>query len=423
MSHDFSTVREFQLGAYGRLFIAPTGTRDLVIVEGSVFGGPNMLPREQDVLPALAASLLDAGTAKKSKDAIREGLAGKGIALSFGATGDRTLFSGQCFPEQLATLLGVIVECLRGAAFPDAEVKNAKKLALGALAEERTHTRAQAERALAALVYDPSHVQYMRSTREEEQSVAVLRRADLEAFRTRLGQGGLVLVIAGDVRISTARAIAEKAFGTLGVGTTAPSAKHLNTKLPRAAEKLIPIPDKANIDVLFGASVPVTLEHELYHALRIVAEMLGGGAFSSHLMRTIRDREGLTYAIAASLVGVKPDTDGCFKIWANFTPNKFKESVDKVHVEVGVFLREGMTAAALEETKERMTGSYAVSLATTRNLSAALHTIGIQGRPFTYLAEYPEIVRQVTLAEVQAAAALVPFDKLAVAAAGTFKKN
>ena len=73
--------------------VAPTSARDLVVVEGSVYGGPNMLPSEQAVLPALAASLLDAGTAKKHKDKLREALAAKGISLSFGAAGDRTFFS------------------------------------------------------------------------------------------------------------------------------------------------------------------------------------------------------------------------------------------------------------------------------------------------------------------------------------------
>jgi zinc protease len=421
MSHDFTKIQEYALGEGGRLFIAATGTHDLVIVEGSVLGGPNMLPRQRDVLPALAASLLDAGTAKRSKAAIREGLAAKGISLAFGARGDRTSFAGQCFPEYLPALLEVIVECLGQASFPQAEVLSAKTRALGALAEERSNTRAQAERKLTELVYDPTHVNYACTLAEDEKRVRALTRADFQMFRTLLGRGGLVLAIAGDVSAAAARASAEKAFGRLGHGTTAVPEKRANQKSPRAIEERIHIADKANIDTCFGASVPMTLEHPLYHALRVGADMLGGGPFTTHLMRTIRERDGLTYAIQASLPGFRVDTDGCFEIWANFTPPRFDESVSKTLEEIQIFLKTGVTPTALQETKERVVGSYAVSLATTQNLASALHALGVNGRPLSYLAEYPRIITALTVTQVKSALALVPFDKLSIAAAGTFK--
>jgi len=423
MSNTFSTVQEFALGTGGRLFVAPTATRDLVIIQGSVFGGPSMLPSEQDVLPALVAGLLDAGTAKKSKQVIRDALAAKGIMLSFGTAGDRTTFVGQCFPEDLGALLNTIVDCLTQANFPEVEVKNAKVLALGSLAEERTHTRSQAERALAALLYEPTHVNYVRSVTDEEKSVQQIRRADLKKFHPMLGMGGFVLAIAGDVTPARAHALVQKAFIKLGKGTAAPSPKHFNTKVASAREKLVAIADKANVDTLLGVSIPITLENSLYHPLRILTEMLGGGAFAAHLMRTIRDRDGLTYGIYAGLSGFAPDTDGYFKIWASFTPPRFDESVERTLKETEIFFLEGVTDAVLAETQARTIGSYAVSLATAENLARALHTLGVQNRPLSYLSDYPDIIRKITIAQVREAATLIPVDKLSLAAAGTFIKK
>lgn len=423
MSHDFSTVREYALKKGGRLFVAPTSTKDLVVVQGSVFGGPTLMPREQDVLPVLAAMLLDAGTGKKNKSVVRDALAVRGISLSFGAVGNRTLFSGQCFPEDLSILLSAIVECLTQASFPEVEVKNAKALALGALAEEKSDTRALAGRALVELLYDSTHPNYARTVSEEEKSVASLRRVDFKKFQKQLGRGGLVLVIAGDVDVRKTYSLAEKACAKLGKGTATTLPVSANTKAPHGTQKIMSVPDKANVDVCLGVGVPVTLSHVLYHPLKVLVEMLGGGSFGSHLMKTIRERDGLTYGVYARLVGLHTDTDGYLKIWASFTPARYAESVTKLRTEINVFFREGISTQAFEQAQARMIGSYAVSLATTSSLAGALHAIGTESLPLAYLAEYPDIIRKVTFGELKQAAALIQLDKFSLVAAGTFPKK
>lgn len=420
MKNEPSSVQEFPIVG-GRLFLAPTHAHDVVVVEGSVFGGPNMLPPTLDVVPGLATELLDAGTAKKKKSVIRETLAGRGMSLSFSSSGDRTAFSGRCFPEDLLVLLLIISESLSEANFPEAEVKNAKTLALGELAEEKSNTRAQAERAFAAMLYDSTHVNYARPLKDEEKSVSATRRTHLQDFRKKLGEGGLLLAITGDIDTASARTAAEKAFSKLGAGTAAAPVKQMNKKTPEAREKLIPLADKANIDILLGAALPLTLRHELYYPMKVLTEMLGGG-FSSHLMQTIRERDGLTYGIYATLAGFDADADGAFKIWATFSPQGYVESVEKLRKEVNIFFTDGLSEEALAKRKEEMTGSYRVALSTTQNLARTLHSIGVLGFDLSYLTGYPDIIRAISLADIRDAADLIPRAKFSLAASGTFKK-
>lgn len=422
MKNEFHPAQEFPMPHGGRLFIAPTHVRDIVIVTGSVLGGRNMLPRTLDIVPALAADLLDAGTAKKKKGVIRDTLAGKGISLSFSSSGDRTEFSGQCFPEDLPMLLSTIVECLDGAIFPEAEVKNAKTLTLGNLAEAKSNTRARAEHALSGLLYDTEHVNYVRPIEAQEKGVIAVRRSHLQDFRNLLGKGGLILAVVGDITVTTARSTAEKAFGKLAVGTTTAPAKQANKKVQKEQEKLVPIADKANIDVLLGVALPLTIRHPLYQPAKVLVEMLGGGV-TSHLMQTIRERDGLTYGVYSSLRGLDAGTDGYFKIWATFSPDKYTESVEKLRKEVDIFFSKGLTEEALQKRKEEMTGSYLVALSTTQNLAHSLHSIGTNGFELSYLTEYPNIIRAVSLSDIINAAELIPRDKMALAASGTFKKK
>lgn len=421
MKNELLKTQTFTILGNGKLFVAPTHAHDLVVVEGSVFGGRTMLPPTLDVVPDLVATLLDAGTAKKKKDVLREFLAGRGISISFGTIADRTTFFGQCFPEDLQLLLSIISECLGEATFPESEVANAKKLALGQLAEMKSDTRTLAGRALEALIYDTAHVNYSRPIQAVEKSITSVRRSHLQEFRKKLGKGGLVLVVAGDVTADSAKKAAEKAFGKLGVGTEAAPDKKRNTKTQSAAEKLIPVADKANIDVVMGMTLPLTLHDKLFHPMKVLVEMLGGG-FTSHLMHTIRERDGLTYGIYASLAGFNPGADGYLKIWATFSPDRYAESVAKLREELDNFFTKEITETNLSKRKEEMVGSYLVSLSTTHGLAKMLHTIGTAEFDPSYLTEYPNIINAVSLRDIKDAADLISRDTLALAASGTFKK-
>ncbi len=241
-------------------------------------------------------------------------------------------------------------------------------------------------------------------------------------FRHRLGRNGLVLAVAGDIRPEMVKDAAEKAFSKLPGRGSASVTKRMNKKTATSIETFIPIPDKANIDVLLGAALPFRKLDPLYHPAALCTDMLGGG-FASHLMQTIRERDGLTYGIYAGLRGFEDGADGYLRVWATFSPEMFAKSVEALRREMRHFFAHGMTETALERKKEEITGSYLVGLSTTRGLARSLHQLTIDGRDLSYLAEYPDLIRNIPLAEVRAAAELVPLDKLAFAASGTFPKK
>lgn len=421
MSHDFSNVKELSLHG-GRLFLAPTKTKDVVSFEGSVLGGPNFYIHQNEMLPVLAAELLDAGTVKQKKEAIREGLAGRGATLSFSSVGDRTYFSGHCFPEDTEYLLKIIAECLGNANFPEKEVGAAKARELGKIAEEKTDTNVEAHIALTRLLYDPSHVNYGETLQALEKQVKNARRSDLAEFRKRIGRGGLILAVTGDISVGAVEAAAHKAFRSLSHGTENPTLKRRNPKAPGTAEKKIFIADKANVDVYLGASVQLVKTDPLYHAALLVADMLGGG-FAGHLMQTVRERDGLTYRTFARLNGLGDGADGHLEIYASFNPERYEESVEKLRREVREFFDKGITEDALMRKKEEVVGSYLVSLSTTRGLAHALHQVAADGRPLSYLSDYPNTLQKVSLKEARRAADMVPLSRLSLAAAGTFPKK
>jgi zinc protease len=405
-----------------RFFASRTGARDIVSIEGSVFGGWNMLPRAKCEVPVLVAELLDAGTSTKSKDVIREALGARGASLSFSPGGDRLYFSGSCLPEDVSFLLKMIAECLSDASFPAAEIKTAKERALGDLEEEKTQTRSLASAALARLLYDASHVNYAETISLRRKSIESITRTELIAFRKTLGQGGLVLAITGDIQPTDLLQSAKLIMSKLPKGTASAPVKKPNTKKQTFSTELISVKDKANIDVYLGVAVPLTREHELFLPYMVLNEMLGSRGFTSHLMMTIRERDGLTYGVYAMPSGFGGSADGSFQIWATFSPQKFEESVKALRKEVALFFKELLTRSSLEARKLEMIGEYTVGLSTTRGLASMLHKIGTENKELSYIDEYPELLKVLTLEDLHKATALIPLSKLSLAAAGTFTK-
>lgn len=404
-----------------RLFAVRTGAKDVVTIEGSVFGGLYMLPRAKQMVPRMATNLFDAGTQNKTKEQLRSSLATKGASMYFSPGGDRTHFYASCLPEDTDFILKLIVECLSEATFPPAEVTNQKKRTLAGLEELKSDTGTQASQALSRLIYEKEHVNYPDETSVDMEHAAQTTRKDMLKFQSMLGQGGLVLAIAGDIEPDKILKQAEKAFSKLPKGTAAETVKRVNAKKPSVSEALVHIPDKATIDTYIGVHVPITYESEDYTALKVFVSMLGGNGLSTgHLMRTIRERDGLTYGIAAGLRGLGGKADGAFGIHATFSPATFNQAVAKVREEISIFLKTGMTEEALQIKKDELIGRYYVGLSTTRGLAGMLHMIGDEGKPLAYIDEYPSLIHAVTVADLKRVAMLIPFDKLSLAAAGTF---
>lgn len=418
-----SSITETQLAGGGRVFVSRTMTKDVVSIEGSVLGGSAMLPDALSEVPGIAAELLDAGTRTRSKNAVRGMLSQLGATLSFTAGGDRLYFSASCFPEDVATVLDVAFDCIANATFPITELRSAKVRALGELIEQKTDTRTQAGIALAQGIFDSSHPNYRDATPVRMRKVRAVTRKDLRAYGALLGRGGLVVSIVGDTDSKVATAAVEKAAKILGTGTASAPLKKRNTVRHRKDRVLISLADKANIDVYLGASVPLTSESQSYIAFGVFASLLGGSGLSTgHLMRTIRERDGYTYGIYAQPGGFEDKNDGYFKIWATFSPDTFEKALAQTHREIEAFLATGINKKALEKKKTELIGRYLLGLSTTRGLASALHSIAVEGRPLSYLEEYQEKLRALTVDEVKAVAQIIPLTSLRVAAAGTFRK-
>lgn len=403
----------------GRLFVIPMNTKDLVSFTGSLVGGHGSLPIKKDAVPSFVVSLLDTGTKNKTKAQIRELLASRGASLGYSSGLNRLSFSGSCLPEDLETVLGLAAECLQEATFPAAELKKLRERTQSRLIQSATDTAKQSARALMRALYDQNHPNYTFDDVTYKKRYDEITRNDLVNFYRKIGSKDFVLAISGDIAPAAAKRVATKAFSSMSKGSFDEPKEYVNTKKQIAKEQLISIPDKANIDVVLGASVQLKYGDPLYYATVLLMDMLGGG-FTSHLMQTVRERDGLTYNVGAGLYSTGIHVDGYVEINALFSPELYEKGVATIRKEIKNFLQSGLTSDTLAKKKEEFIGAYPLSFSTTSGMANKLVTLGTRHQSVAELQEYIEHIKSVTLKKLREAVNLIPFDSLSLASAGTF---
>jgi predicted Zn-dependent peptidase len=142
----------------------------------------------------------------------------------------------------------------------------------------------------------------------DESSIAAISVGDLQGWRSGLGRGGsLMLVAAGKVEHERLVDLAHEHLGSVPAGTVAaPEAARFTggTRVGRAAA------DQAHLALAFPA--PAQLDRD-YFAARLFSDLVGGG-MSSRLFQQVREERGLAYSVYSQL---HPYADaGIFYIYA-----------------------------------------------------------------------------------------------------------
>lgn len=417
MSTIASRITEFTLPSGGRVAVAPTRVSDVVTIAGSIIGGPNAFASAAGAAAAVAGDLLDAGAGNLGKEAFRASLAARGAELQFVAEGMRLSWTATCFPEDTKYVIERIADALFSPALPSGELPAEKLRALTALDEEASDTRAQAERAALRLIYPGGHPSFVPAISEERARIEALAIADVKAVARSYGTRHLAMAIAGDVDANALGPVIERAFGRTPAGLPRPSALPGTSAMAKRAD--VRLADKANADVVMSSALGFTTDDARYVPAAVVIHALGG-SFASHLMQTVRERDGLTYGVRSSLKGFDDKLDGYLRIWGTFAPNLLMRGIDTLSRETALFLKSGVTEDKLIAIKEEIAGSYAVSLSTTTGLAMRIVRFMEDDRPLSYVDEYPEIIGRVTLKEAQDAAAYLASLPLSVATAGSF---
>lgn len=133
--------------------------------------------------------------------------------------------------------------------------------------------------------------------------------------------------------------------------------------------------------------------------ISVMNYILGGGGFSSRLMKVIRAEKGLTYGINSYFdARLQP---GPFKI-GTFTKNESTlEAIQETIKQVKKFQEEGPTEKELEDAKSYFTGSYPLGFEEPKQIAGQLQSVELFGLGKDYITTYRSRVNAVTAEDVK----------------------
>jgi zinc protease len=252
-------------------------------------------------------------------------------------------------------------------------------------------------------IYPPGHPNRTPTVQEQIEGVQAAQVADLKAFHAaHYGPAHLTMVITGDFDWTRARSELQKSFSGWKGGTAVPSTPASAARFVTASsEQTVSMAGKSSSVMLLGQATGLKYRDPDALALRVGTTILGSG-FTGRLMHNVRDKEGLTYAIGASL-GNDTFTDGEWAINATFAPSLLDKGIASTRRQLTEWYQNGITPAELEQRKTQLTGNYYVGLATTAGLAQALLMTVQRGYDLSWLDQYPQALQALTVEQVNGA--------------------
>ena len=367
----------------------------IVQIHALIKAGAAHDPSDKAGLANLVAGLLDEGTTTRSANQIGEQIEFVGGALQAKAGEDFTTASARILKKDIELGFELLADILLHPAFAEHEVERVRSQILGEIQSEKDDPGQVAGKAFKQVVF-PSHPYRWPITGTEE-TLPKIKRADVVQFYTReYVPNQTILTIVGDITADQARAQLAKRFGAWKRGDNIARTFALPHQLEKSVVKLIE-KDLTQATILMG-HVGISRTNPDYYAVTVMNYILGAGGFSSRLMDSIRDNQGLAYHVGSHFeANLMP---GPFIVSLQTRNEAANQAITGVVTELNR-IREGpVTDQELSEAKSYLIGSFPLRVDTISKLADVLALVELYGLGLDYFSRYPKLIEQVTKDDV-----------------------
>lgn len=384
--------------------VAPNGLTVLVLEQHAlpivqlhalIKAGSAQDPEEKAGLANLVASMLDEGTKTRSAQQIAEEIDFVGGSLSTRVTEDYTTVSVKVLAKDTPLGFALLSDVLLNPAFPDEELSRRRSQVLGEIRSELEDPEQVAMKAFHRLVFD-GHP-YRWPVNGTMDTVARVTRQDLQVFYEReYLPNQTILVIVGNITLDRVKAQVASHFGAWE--RRAPTPRDYPPLKPLQTPTVQLIDQDLTQSTIVLGHLGVSRTNPDYYAISVMNYILGAGGFSSRLMDSIRDRQGLVYGVGSAFeANLMP---GAFLVSLQTRNEAANQAIEAVRKEIREIREQKVTEQELEETKSYLIGSFPLRLDTVSDVAMVLSLVELYGLGLEYFTQYPAWIGAVTREDV-----------------------
>ena len=386
-------------------FMTPNGITVLVLeqhflpiveVHALIKTGSAQDPPDKAGLANLVASLLDEGTTSRSSKQLAEQIDFVGGALDIKASEDFTTASARVLKKDVDTGFTLLADILQHPAFHKPEFERVRSQILGEMASDNDDPGHVAMKAFNQLVFHGHPYRWPLNGTEE--SLGKITQADVLTFYGKeYGPNQAILTVVGDITTEQVTSLVQTHFGAWKKAATPARTAKKAAPLERKTVQLIE-KDLTQSNVILGHG-GINRTNPDFYAVTVMNYVLGAGGFSSRLMDSIRDKQGLVYGIMSHFdARLMP---GSF--WVNFQTRTeaTNQAIQSVLAEIKSIREAPVSDQELAEAKSFLMGSFPLRLDSTAKLAQVLAQVEFYGLGFEYFSQYPKWIDRVTKEDVQ----------------------
>jgi zinc protease len=366
-------------------------------------------------LAALTASALDTGTAHHTGEALAWEFERLGVELSAEATWDAVLIQATTPTARLEPTLTLVADIVRNATFPAEEVQRVRDEQLATILQRQKEPRALATDMAAHFIFGPDAL-YGRPLIGTAAHVRGLTREDVVAFHgAHFVPGAASLMLVGDIDDDSARELAEHYFGDwsgerVPTPSPAPSVPARPTTI-----FIVDRPDAVQSEIRVG-HIGVARDHEEYFPL-LVMNAIVGGAFTSRLNLSLREKHGFTYGVRSGFAFRR--APGPFVIQTAVATDVTVRAIEEILRELRALRADSASEEEVDSARRYLAGVLPLELQTTEQLAARLADVVVFGLPDDYFDAYPAHIASVSGDDVvRVAREQLKLEKLAIVIVG-----
>ena len=386
----------------------------LVWFDVAIRGGAAADPLGVEGLHRHAALLARRGAGSRDRAALDETFDSLGAAVDVSVSRDAVTLSGLSLSRHLDAVIELCADILAEPRLAEDEHARLLRETPQVLDEIRDDDSALATRWF-DWVCSPGHP-YGRTSLGTATSLARIDRgAATELWRREVVGANLVIGLAGDIDDATAARVVQRLVERIPVGARAATIEDAGGETGKRGRRVILVdkPDRTQAQLRIG-HLGLRYGHPDTAALA-VAEAVFGGMFSSRLMQEIRVKRGWSYGAGCALR--RSRLPHWFEIWTAAAIDVAGSAVALTLELLADYAARGPTDDEVDFARSYLVGAMPFHVATARQRMQLAVRDAVFELPAGYTSRLPEVLGQLTAADVRAACKrhLRPEDAVTVA--------
>lgn len=368
----------------------------IVEIHALIKAGSAQDPPEKAGLANLVASLLDEGTTTRTSKQLAAQIDFIGGTLEAKASEDFTTASARVLKKDVDLGFTLLADMLQRPAFHKQEFDRIRTQLLGEMTSDNDDPGHIAMKTFNQLVFHGHPYRWPVNGTEETLNKITL--GDVQTFYGReYSPSQVILTIVGDITLEQAAALVQTHFGSWKKVASPPRNQKKPSPLERKTVQLIE-KDLTQSTIVLGHG-GLARAHPDFYSVTVMNYILGAGGFSSRLMDSIRDKQGLAYGIMSHFdARLMP---GSFWVNLQTKTETTNQAITGVLAEIKSIRDTPVTDQELAEAKSFLIGSFPLRFDSTAKLAQVLAQVEFYGLGFEYFSEYPNWIARVTKEDVQ----------------------